>query len=87
MADVSTLGFDLPEEVRLKVAELDLELSEGKENLDFSVTQFMFSCQIDDSDSFSSCSENSFPVNLLQAKLCFTKTFNSSDFCPEKLIL
>jgi len=29
MADVEALGFQIPEDVRLKIAELELELSEG----------------------------------------------------------
>lgn len=30
MAEVDSYGMQLPEDVRLKLAELDLELSEGK---------------------------------------------------------
>lgn len=30
MAEVDTLGLQVPEDVRIKLAELDLELSEGK---------------------------------------------------------
>lgn len=46
MAEVDTLGLQVPDDVRLKLAELDLELSEGKvENSDFFAHRCRFCCQ------------------------------------------
>jgi hypothetical protein len=55
MAEVDSYNLQLPEDVRLKLAELDLELSEGKlVNFDFFRTprKSCFCCQnVNESDS------------------------------------